>query len=296
MEFSEANYISQGKPETFSTEDRGIARKGSLSSLCSESDGDVSEGEDNVYVWCVDPLWRRRGCIQEESRHDESIEMVSEFCSNTGRRRCLRSSLGELCRVGTLGIVNRTKEEAQTKTCNYVYAKHEHKHGCDGSMYKMSEGSEQNESKGLGRVAMIVETFVDESVRRNITASVGKNLYTNNDLEKLDYFYEWIAKFGFDHIIVIGKVLYAGLLFLDCYGRVFEWEEMVQVLWPLGNSIEEVESRLKSNKRRDRVVWTAEYDGVMYQTLPDYDLEMAERARAEGLKNKNKKKNKKKKK
>ncbi|CAB4466891.1 unnamed protein product [Rhizophagus irregularis] len=46
----------------------------------------------------------------------------------------------------------------------------------------------------------------------------------------------------------------------------------------LGNSLEEVESRLKSNKQINRVVWTAEYDGVKYQALPDYDVEAAERA------------------
>ncbi|CAB4405372.1 unnamed protein product [Rhizophagus irregularis] len=67
-----------------------------------------------------------------------------------------------------------------------------------------------------------------------------KMLIDSKDLEKHDDFYEPIAEFG--------------------------------------DSLEEVESRLKSNKQIDRVVWTAEYDGVKYQALPDYDVEAAERA------------------
>lgn len=38
-------------------------------------------------------------------------------------------------------------------------------------------------------------------------------------------------------------------------------------LWPLGDSLEEVEYKLKSKKRLDRVEWTAEYDGIMNKTL-----------------------------
>jgi hypothetical protein len=64
-------------------------------------------------------------------------------------------------------IAKWTEEEAQTKTCSYVYAKHERKNEESGSVYKLSEGSEQSESKWLGSAVLVVETFVDESVCRN---------------------------------------------------------------------------------------------------------------------------------
>ncbi|CAB5384377.1 unnamed protein product [Rhizophagus irregularis] len=105
----------------------------------------------------------------------------------------------------------------------------------------MLESSGRNESEGLDLgVSMVVYTFVDESVRRNIASSIHIRLIDSKDLEKHDDFYEPIAEFG--------------------------------------DSLEEVESRLKSNKQIDRVAWTAKYDGVKYQALPDYDVEAAERA------------------
>ncbi|CAB4492386.1 unnamed protein product [Rhizophagus irregularis] len=89
----------------------------------------------------------------------------------------------------------------------------------------MSESSGRTESEGLGRsVSMVVDTFVDESVRRNIAVSI--------------------------HITLVDR-----------------------------DSLGELEYKLKSNKRLDRVVWTAEYDGIMNKTLHDYDLEMFEKAR-----------------
>jgi len=47
-----------------------------------------------------------------------------------------------------------------------------------------------------------------------------------------------VQEFGFDHIILIGKRDY-GILFLDCYGRVFVLNDMSGVLWPRGNSLDE---------------------------------------------------------
>ena len=42
---------------------------------------------------------------------------------------------------------------------------------------------------------------------------------------------ECVAEFGFNHIIIIGELDY-GMVFLDCYGRLFQWEDMCQRLWP----------------------------------------------------------------
>ena len=47
-----------------------------------------------------------------------------------------------------------------------------------------------------------------------------------------------IKEFGFDHIIIIGEHE-NGLLFLDCYGRVFDWDYMIVQLRPLGKNLDE---------------------------------------------------------
>ncbi|RUS26670.1 hypothetical protein BC938DRAFT_484285 [Jimgerdemannia flammicorona] len=44
--------------------------------------------------------------------------------------------------------------------------------------------------------------------------------------------------YGFRHIIVVGEVDF-GMLFMECYGRVFRFDDMVVGLWVRGGSIEE---------------------------------------------------------
>ena len=105
--------------------------------------------------------------------------------------------------------------------------KHEYKEGGYESVFKMSEGSERNESEGLGcSVSMVFNTFVDEFV---VAASIYITLINSKDLEKLDDFYEFIAEFGFEHIIVTGYT-YNGLIFLDCYGRVFNARNATSIM------------------------------------------------------------------
>ncbi|GBC13970.2 hypothetical protein GLOIN_2v1477433 [Rhizophagus irregularis DAOM 181602=DAOM 197198] len=278
VERIETNSIFQDQSETFNTKDYQYASQ-KASSICCESKIYYPEGKDSqAYVWNISQLWissKQQGDSQPKSKMYEDIGVDSEICPNIRGKNGMRLSFGQLCRVGTIGIAKRKNKGIQ---CNYVYVKYEHKNGGDGPVCTMLESSGRNESEGLGLgVSMVVYTFVDESVRRNIASSIHIRLIDSKDLEKHDDFYEPIAEFGFEHIIVIGET-YNGLLFLDCYERVFKWQQMQQTLWPLGDSLEEVESRLKSNKQIDRVVWTAEYDGVKYQALPDYDVEAAERA------------------
>jgi hypothetical protein len=35
-----------------------------------------------------------------------------------------------------------------------------------------------------------------------------------------------------------------GIIFLDCFGRVFIWEDMCRMTYPLGDSLEEAQKRL----------------------------------------------------
>ena len=72
------------------------------------------------------------------------------------------------------------------------------------------------------------------------------------------YFYE-VQEFGFNHIILVGKRDY-GIIFIDCYGRVFELDRMSDALWPLGNSLEEV-----ATKRLDGTVWDVDDNGIVHE-------------------------------
>ncbi|CAB5134836.1 unnamed protein product [Rhizophagus irregularis] len=61
----------------------------------------------------------------------------------------------------------------------------------------------------------------------------------DSDPRELIYYINRVAEFGFNHIIIVGETEY-GMIFIDCYGRVFMWDDESPMLWPLGNSPEEV--------------------------------------------------------
>lgn len=64
----------------------------------------------------------------------------------------------------------------------------------------------------------------------------------DSDPKELVYYIKSVAGFGFNHIIIIGETNY-GIIFLDCFGHVFIWEDMCQMAHPLGDSLEEVQNR-----------------------------------------------------
>ncbi|CAG8751632.1 3361_t:CDS:2, partial [Dentiscutata erythropus] len=128
------------------------------------------------------------------------------------------------------------------------------------SMSQMSKRIEQDESL-RNNTLMVVDTFKDESSRRHLASSIGCELpVSSDDPKELTYYMTNVAQFGFDHIIIIGEIE-NGMIFLDCYGRVFQWEEECQMLWPLGNSLEET----MSNDEKNQVPWYWEYDGAVYE-------------------------------
>lgn len=48
---------------------------------------------------------------------------------------------------------------------------------------------------------------------------------------------ECIKEFCFNYIIIVEERDY-GMLFLDCYGRIFDWDHINFLLWSLGNYFE----------------------------------------------------------
>src|SRR5207244_826925 len=102
---------------------------------------------------------------------------------------------------------------------------------CDsdqGSMSEMPECVEDDVPKpGCENNFMVVDTFASEQVRRRVALFVGYRLpIDGHEPKQLIYDMECVARFGFSHIIFIGEYEY-GMLFMDCFGRVFHWEDML---------------------------------------------------------------------
>ncbi|CAG8637672.1 692_t:CDS:2 [Paraglomus brasilianum] len=184
--------------------------------------------------------------------NDADIAESFKYCPDQRAIHLLQASFGKLSRIGTLGGTTWTKK-IQTKPCRLVLAHpcitEETRRTIEGlrSMSQMSERIEQDESL-RNNTLMVVDTFKDESSRRHLATSIGCDLPVNSDDPKeLTYYMTNVAQFGFDHIIIIGEIE-NGMIFLDCYGRVFQWEEECQMLWPFGNSLEEAMSNDEKNQ------------------------------------------------
>ncbi|CAG8655468.1 23998_t:CDS:2, partial [Gigaspora rosea] len=231
---------------------------------------------EEVHVRCVDSLRTfttvannaKTQCgsgTSVKGENDADIAEGFKYCPDPSAIHLLQTSSGKLCRIGTLGNTTWTKE-IKKKPCHFVLA-----HPCITeetrrtiedlrTMSQMSDRIEQDESL-RNSTLMVVDTFKDESSRRHLASSIGCELLVNSDDPKeLTYYMTNVAQFGFDHIIIIGEIE-NGMIFLDCYGRVFQWEEECQLLWPLGNSLKEA----MSNGEKNQVPWYWEYDGAVYE-------------------------------
>ncbi|CAI2167492.1 10570_t:CDS:2 [Funneliformis geosporum] len=109
-------------------------------------------------------------------------------------------------------------------------------------MHKVSIDNENNESQYGSRNnnTMVVELFKNESDSHNFATSLGFKIF-NDDIETIAHDIEKVKQYGFNHIIIIGMLQY-GFLFMDCYGRVFNWDDMSGLLWPHGDYSKVAES------------------------------------------------------
>ncbi|CAG8699280.1 34917_t:CDS:2, partial [Gigaspora margarita] len=217
---------------------------------------------EKVHVRCVDSLRvfttvennTKTQCdngTSVKSENDADIAESFKYCPDQRAIHLLQASFGKLCRIGILGGTTWT-EKIQTKPCRFVLARpcitEETRRTIEGlrSMYSMSKRIEHDESL-RNNTLMVVDTFEDESSRRHLASSIGCELPVDSDDPKeLTYYKANIEN---------------GMIFLDCYGRVFQWEEECQMLWPLGNSLEEA----MSNDEKHQVPWYWEYDGAVYE-------------------------------
>ncbi|CAI2200768.1 9861_t:CDS:1, partial [Funneliformis geosporum] len=167
------------------------------------------------------------------------ITMVPfECCPNRERIQNLQLSLGELRRIGVLADHAWTKEEPKTPCRLVVPNIQSIKERISETMSPVPKGEEQDEPRegcnNQKSPLMIVEMIANKSDRKRVANSLNCKL-EGGDLSNCICYMEQVKEYyGFDHIIIIGE-LHAGILFLDCYGRVFIWESMCYVLWILGD-------------------------------------------------------------
>jgi hypothetical protein len=108
---------------------------------------------------------------------------------------------------------------------------------------------------------ILVDTFENIEYRFHIASYINFDIL-NSDPKELIYYIICVAKFGFNHIIIIGETEY-GMIFLDCYGRVFQWDDESQILWPLGDSLKEAQ---KYSINGNELGWIIE-NGVVHEYI-----------------------------
>ncbi|KAF0485252.1 hypothetical protein F8M41_022841 [Gigaspora margarita] len=170
------------------------------------------------------------------NKSEEHIDITAEFkaCPNQTTIENLQASFGKLFRISTLGGTARTKE-IPTKLCHYVLAHSSLSQDTrgttddQGSMSLVSKYDEQNDAF-CNNTSMVVDTYANDSDHCNIASFIGCELPSDSgDPKGLELYMMWVAKFGFNHIIIIEEIDYE-MIFLDCYGHVFLWKDMSQML------------------------------------------------------------------
>src|SRR6266542_305297 len=130
------------------------------------------------------------------------------------------------------------------------------------SVYQMPDCVENDvRQQGCNNTLMVVDTFANEQLRHQVASTFGYELPNNSrDPIELICYMKPVAEFGFNHIIFIGEIHY-GMIFMDCFGRLFQWEDMLQMLWPLGDY-----SSSEANVN-NKFAWFVVNDGVVYETI-----------------------------
>ncbi|RIA90009.1 hypothetical protein C1645_738196 [Glomus cerebriforme] len=236
--------------------------------------------EDNtVHIQDINSQWKTIGQhIQqqqpnnnEENKNNTGIQMVTLACSD--RIQELSLSLGQLLQVNTLESITWNEK----KLCYFVLPDDRpkiQKNENNISIWQVSVSDEKNEIHGYrNNFSMVVETIMKPN-RCYIANSLGYKLHDKDQEDYISYikeeligYIEEVNRYGFDHIIIIGE-LYYGMLFLDCFGRVFNLDGMTDALWFLGNYFKAVK-RVAKGLATDRVPWILRPDEGIIVEIKD---------------------------
>ncbi|RIA95594.1 hypothetical protein C1645_733975 [Glomus cerebriforme] len=170
--------------------------------------------------------------------------------------------LGEIAQNRCLGWQCMDEGEAEDTVSSCGPERSIYRSNNSGNNVPLPNGEKQDESREDCNIPipknplMLVEMIANKKDRKRVAN------YFNRDGVGDPFtcicYMEMVILYGFDHIIFIGEC-YARILFLDCYGRVFEWDLNCNVLWSLGNYWNVVS---KGSPTR-RVIWSVEYDGTV---------------------------------
>jgi hypothetical protein len=171
-----------------------------------------------------------------QDKHNANTGMVhSQCCTNRGGTRRLPSSLGQLHQIGSLEGLTWTKNNP-TKPCNYVLPDNQfdrseiNEKEENAFVYQVSKADACNEPQEDSNDPLIlVEKISNGNDRLRVANSVGISILNKYPLEEYIDSIQQIKRYGFNHIIIIGECIY-GILFIDCYSRLFRWDSMCDVL------------------------------------------------------------------
>jgi hypothetical protein len=161
-------------------------------------------------------IQKGQGSIKGKSK-DDGINIFN--CPNQEKIEELQTLLGPMLRIGTLE--GSSWKENYLKTLYYfVFSDSKPKWRFSTFMFPVSIDNKFDSSGN--NPSVVLDMFANESDCYRIANSLDIEIQSS-DLQKnnIRLYAKEIALCGFNHIIVIGKT-YCGLLFLDCYGRVFK--------------------------------------------------------------------------
>jgi hypothetical protein len=194
---------------------------------------------------------------------DVTVGIRCDECPNRERQDEVQTTFGKLCRIGSLRG-DAWESSTPHRSCRPVHAypsPTQEESPIIDSQRTMSQVRVCDRQNGFpsccDNILILVDTFENIEDRFRIASYINFDIL-DSDPKELTYYITRVAKFGFDHIIIIGEIEYS-MIFLDCYGRVFQWDNESQILWPLGGSLEEAQ---KYSINGDELGWIVE-NGVV---------------------------------
>ncbi|PKK65756.1 hypothetical protein RhiirC2_785695 [Rhizophagus irregularis] len=126
----------------------------------------------------------------------------------------------------------------------------------------MSVGASLNKTPRNNSLVLVEEISKSDCCR--VATSLNLKLhdeYSQKDsMKELICNVQEVVRFVFTHIIFIGR-RYCGMIFTDCYGRVFDWDSMNYILWFLGDYFEIISKGFETS----RIAWCVLGDGTVYE-------------------------------
>jgi hypothetical protein len=244
------------KPYTYDTRQQNKEiHGGSFSCLITRETATTNEIKCSI---------NKKGGSTVEVRQNDDISR-GKSCSNSTRIESLLAQLGQLRRIGTVG----SDEGAKWKSCRFVQPRYRiERDGSQRSLHNVSEGSTLIETQGCcNNSYMVIDIIASESGRHRFADAINQGPCEVSSLTecmnaKSGYgtYFDVVQDYSFNHIILVGERDY-GMIFLDCYGRLFGLDMMSGVLWPLGNSLEEA----KIKPWTGEVAWDVDDDGIIFE-------------------------------